>query len=284
MSFLENPSLMVPAVAPSRIGKIFLVGAGPGAADLLTLRAIRVLGQADVVLYDRLVDPEVLAFARKGAECVFVGKEVGAHSWPQPRIDAAIVAAALAGKQVVRLKSGDPSIFGRATEEITAASAHGIAIEVVAGVTAASAAAASLCQPLTERGVTDRVVLATATCRPGEVMSDLADIARPGTMLVFYMAMQQLAHLSSQLIAASVGPDQPVTVASHVSRQNAQALHTTVYAMAADCAAVGLSNPAVIMISLPKSNVLPQHQDDKPRQTTSTLSAGASKNYDAALS
>jgi uroporphyrin-III C-methyltransferase/precorrin-2 dehydrogenase/sirohydrochlorin ferrochelatase len=256
MSFLENPSLIVPAGPPSCTGKIILVGAGPGVADLLTLRAIRVLGQADVVFYDRLVDPEVLAFVRIGAECVFVGKEVGAHSWPQARIDAAIVAAALAGKQVVRLKSGDPSIFGRATEEITAARAHGIAVEVVAGVTAASAAAASLCQPLTERGVNDRVVLATATCRPGEVMSDLADIARPGTMLVFYMAMQQLACLSSQLMAASVRPDQPVSIASHVSRHNAQALHTTVQDMATDCAAANLKNPAVIMISLPKSGIL----------------------------
>jgi uroporphyrin-III C-methyltransferase/precorrin-2 dehydrogenase/sirohydrochlorin ferrochelatase len=272
MSFLENPSLMVPAAALPGIGKIFLVGAGPGAADLLTLRAIRVLGQADVVFFDRLVDPEVLAFARSGAECVFVGKEVGAHSWPQARIDAAIVAAALSGKQVVRLKSGDPSIFGRATEEITAARAHGIEVEVVAGVTAASAAAASLCQPLTERGVTDRVVLATATCRPGEVMSDLADIARPGTMLVFYMAMKQLTHLSRQLIDASVRPDQPVSIASHVSRPNAQALHTTVQDMATDCVAGNLKNPAVIMISLPKSDVLGHHEDKLRRQENAVVS------------
>jgi uroporphyrin-III C-methyltransferase len=272
MSFLENPSLMVPAAALPGTGKIFLVGAGPGAADLLTLRAIRVLGQADVVFYDRLVDPEVLAFARKGADCVFVGKEVGAHSWPQPRIDTAIVVAALAGKHVVRLKSGDPSIFGRATEEITAAHTHGIEVEVVAGVTAASAAAASLCQPLTERGVTDRVVLATATCRPGEVMSDLADIARPGTMLVFYMAMKQLTHLSRQLMAASVRPDQPVSIASHVSRHNAQALHTTVEDMATDCAAANLKNPAVIMISLPKSDVLGHHEDKLRRKENAVVS------------
>lgn len=273
MSFLENPSLMVPADPLYRAGKIFLVGAGPGAADLLTLRAIRVLGLADVVFYDRLVDPEVLAFARAGAECVFVGKEVGAHSWPQSRIDAAIVSAALAGKQVVRLKSGDPSIFGRATEEITAARAHGIAVEVVAGVTAASAAAASLLQPLTERGVTDRVVLATATCRPGEVMSDLAGIARPGTTMVYYMAMQQLTHLSSQLMAAGVAPDQLVSIASHVSRDNEQSLQTTVRNMAADCAAANLKNPAVIMISLPKLDFSGQHEDKQRRPATAVLSA-----------
>lgn len=252
MSFLEDPSLIRPAAMATGTGKIHLVGAGPGAADLLTLRAIRVLGQADIVFYDRLVDPAALDFARAGAERVFVGKEVGAHSWPQSRIDAAIVAAALAGKQVVRLKSGDPSIFGRATEEITAARTHGIEVEVVPGVTASSAAAASLCQPLTERGVTDRVVLATATCQPGEEMSDLADIARPGTTLVFYMAMKQLALLSERLLGAAVRPDQPVTIASSVSWQKERALRTTVQDMARDCAAAGLTNPAVILISVPK--------------------------------
>ena len=255
MSFLENPSLIVPADSGNKLGRITLVGAGPGAADLLTLRAVRSLGQADVVFYDRLVDPDVLNFARSDAERVFVGKEVGAHSWPQQRIDAAIVAAALTGKHVVRLKSGDPSIFGRATEEIAAARAHGIEVEVVAGVTAASAAAASLCQPLTERGVTDRVVLVTATCRPGESRSDLRDIACPGTTLVFYMAMQQLSRLTEELAAAGVSLSQPVTIASQVSRPNARSLSTTLAEMAADCAEANINNPAVIMLSLPKSLV-----------------------------
>ncbi|MFN4170597.1 MAG: uroporphyrinogen-III C-methyltransferase [Pseudorhodobacter sp.] len=252
MSFLQNPLSMLPEPPRGQPGRITLVGAGPGAADLLTLRAIRCLGRADVVFYDRLVEPEVLDFAPSRAERVFVGKEVGAHSWPQSRIDAAIVAAALSGKQVVRLKSGDPSIFGRAGEEIHAARAHGIEVEVIAGVTAASAAAASLCQPLTERGVTDRVVLATATCRPGDMPSDLGDIARPGTTLVFYMAMHQLAGLTLALLAAGVAADQPVTVASNVTRPQARALQTTLAAMAKDCRTGGIHNPAVIMMALPK--------------------------------
>jgi uroporphyrin-III C-methyltransferase len=253
MSFLENPSLIV-ASAHAPKGRITLVGAGPGAADLLTLRAIRCLGQADVVFYDRLVDSEVLAFARADAERVFVGKEVGAHSWPQARIDAVIVAAALAGRHVVRLKSGDPSIFGRAAEEIAAARAHGIVVEIIPGVTAASAAAASLCLPLTERGVTDRVVLATATCQPGETMSDLADIARPGTTLVFYMAMKQLAGLSRNLVATGVRPDQKVIIAANISHRNAHSIETTVKAMEEDCAKAGLTNPAVILLSLSRSS------------------------------
>jgi uroporphyrin-III C-methyltransferase len=244
---------MIPDANPGGIGRIALVGAGPGAADLLTLRALRCLGQADIIFYDRLVDPDVLGFARSDAERVFVGKEVGAHGWPQDRINAVIVAAALAGKRVVRLKSGDPSIFGRAAEEINAARAHGIAVEIIPGVTAASAAAAQLCQPLTERGITDRVVLATATCRPGEKMSDVADIAKPGTTLVFYMAMKQLEQLSQDLVAAGVAPDQPVTIAANVEHRNARSVQTTVAAMMADCTLAALRNPAIIMISLARS-------------------------------
>lgn len=252
MSLLEHPSHIVPGAVGCQ-GRITLVGAGPGAVDLLTLRAIRCLGQADVVLYDRLVDPEALAFAHPQAERIFVGKELGTQSWTQARIDAAIVAAALSGKRVVRLKSGDPSIFGRAAEEIAAARTHGIPVDIIPGVTAASAAAASLCQPLTERGVTDRVVLATATCKPGEVMSDVTDIARPGTTLVFYMAMKQLPQLSRNLLAAGVSPDQPVMIAADVSRLNAQSIQTTVGTMAAECSLAGLKNPAVVLISLAKS-------------------------------
>jgi uroporphyrin-III C-methyltransferase len=252
MSIHENPSQLVPDPRSRAKGRISLVGAGPGAVDLMTVRAIRCLGVADVVFYDRLVDPEALAFVRPGVACVFVGKEVGDHSWPQDRINAAIVAAALQGKQVVRLKSGDPSIFGRASEEITAARAQGIEVDIIPGVTAASAAAATLCEPLTSRGVTDRVVLATATCRPGDVPSDLADIARPGTTLVFYMAMQQLAGLTRQLVMAGVDPDQPVTIAANVARPNARALRTRLARMACDCAEAGLANPAVIILHLAK--------------------------------
>nr|AAQ18187.1 CysG [Rhodobacter capsulatus] len=256
MSFLTRPEDLTPALGTDRKGKISLVGAGPGAADLLTMRAIRCLGQADVICYDRLVDPDVLAFARPGARRVATGKEVGAHSWPQERIDAFITAEALAGNHVVRLKSGDPSVFGRAGEEIAAARAHGIAVEIIPGITAASAAAAALCEPLTERGVTDRLVLATATCRPGELPTDIAEIARPGTALVFYMAMAQLERLSAELIAAGTAPDQPVTIARNVEKAGAETLRTTVATMAKDAVAAGVTNPALLMIRLAKDSVL----------------------------
>ncbi|PYF08738.1 uroporphyrin-III C-methyltransferase/precorrin-2 dehydrogenase/sirohydrochlorin ferrochelatase [Rhodobacter viridis] len=257
MSFLTRPEDLTPATTADRKGKISLVGAGPGAADLLTLRAIRCLGQADVICHDRLVDPEVLAFARPGARLIATGKEVGAHSWPQERIDAFIVTEALAGHHVVRLKSGDPSVFGRAGEEIAAARAHGIAVDIIPGITAASAAAARLCEPLTERGVTDRLVLATATCRPGEIPSDIAEIAKPGTALVFYMAMAQLDRLSGELTRAGIAPTQPVTIARNVEKAGAEVLHTTVAAMARDAADRGITNPAVLMIRIAKTVAQP---------------------------
>jgi uroporphyrin-III C-methyltransferase/precorrin-2 dehydrogenase/sirohydrochlorin ferrochelatase len=253
MSIHENPSHLVPDLQSRAKGRISLVGAGPGAVDLMTVRAIRCLGGADVVFYDRLVDPEALSFVRPGVACVFVGKEVGAHSWPQDRINAVIVAAALQGKHVVRLKSGDPSIFGRASEEIAAARANGIEVDIIPGVTAASAAAASLCEPLTTRGVTDRVVLATATCRPGDAPSDLSEIARPGTTLVFYMAMKQLADLTTQLLTAGVQADQPVTIAANISRPDCRTLRTHLTSMEKDCAAARLENPAVIVVHLAKA-------------------------------
>lgn len=280
MSFHDTPAALVPDPHGTGTGRITLVGAGPGAADLLTLRAIRCLGQADVVFYDRLVDPEALAFARPGAEQVFVGKEVGAHSWPQARIDAAIVLAALQGKRVVRLKSGDPSIFGRAGEEIAAARAHGIAVEIIPGVTAASAAAASLCQPLTERGVTDRVMLATGTCRDGKMPARIADMARPGTTLVFYMAMQQLQTLTEHLIGAGVASDQPVTVATHVSKPGERHLQTTLSCLADDCRKASFQNPAIITIMLKKAMASqPAQPATKPRlHRSSLLSASATAN------
>lgn len=198
-------------------GSIALVGAGPGAADLLTLRALRHLQEADVIYYDRLVDPQVLDLARRDAEMVFVGKEVGGHSWPQSRIDAVIVTAALQGKRVVRLKSGDPSIFGRAAEELEAARTAGIPIEIVPGVTAASAAAASLARPLTERGQTEALVLVTGTCRPGDPDPDWGALARPGTTLALYMAVGKLGQIRDALLRARVPADSEVEIVSAAS-------------------------------------------------------------------
>lgn len=236
---------------PEAGGSIALVGAGPGARDLLTLRAVQRLQEADVIFYDRLVDPDVLDLARRDADRVFVGKEVGRHAWPQDRINGVIVAAARAGQRVVRLKSGDPSIFGRAAEELEAARAQGIAVEVVPGVTAASAAAAALGRPLTERGETDSLVIATGTCRPGDADPDWGALARPGTTLALYMAVGKIARVQEQLLAAGVEPETEVEAVSAASTGAERQLRTTLARMAAEGA--DLPAPAILLIRRPKA-------------------------------
>jgi uroporphyrin-III C-methyltransferase len=241
-------------IAP-KPGHIALVGAGPGAADLLTLRAVERMRAADVIYYDRLVAAEVLAMAGPRARRIFVGKEVGAHSWPQDRINAAITAAALSGLHVVRLKSGDPSIFGRAGEEIAAARAFGIAVEIIPGITAASAGAASLCRPLTERGQTERLVLATATCRPGDAWSGLDGMLQPGTMLALYMAMHRLGDVQSALRSAGLCDGHAVLIAAHIGTPRETSLDTTVSRLCADVQLHGIGSPAIIYVSVPKTGV-----------------------------
>ncbi|MBR3371257.1 MAG: uroporphyrinogen-III C-methyltransferase [Rhodobacteraceae bacterium] len=233
-------------------GSIALVGAGPGAADLLTLRALRLMQDADIIYYDRLVDPGVLELARRDAERVFVGKEVGACAWPQDRINAVIIAAARQGKKVVRLKSGDPGIFGRATEELDAAHAAGIPIQIVPGVTAASAAASSLGRALTERGATDRVILATATCRPEDPGPDWQDMLPPGTTLAVYMGVGKAADIVTSLRKAGVPPGLTVEIVTHASSPHEKIHRCTLRDLPSLARGGALENPSIILIRRPK--------------------------------
>ncbi|SIO06149.1 siroheme synthase CysG [Vannielia litorea] len=233
---------------PEATGLISLVGAGPGARDLLTLRAVQRLQEADVIFYDRLVDPEVLELARRDAERVFVGKEVGACSWPQHKIDAVIVAAARAGQRVVRLKSGDPGIFGRATEELAAARAHGITVEIVPGVTAASASAAARGRSLTERGATDRVVFATGTCRAGDAAPDWGALCTPGTTLALYMGVARAAEIEANLLAAGVPATAEVEITCSASTAAERHLACTLSDLARTVTGEAVANPAIILV------------------------------------
>ncbi|SMY09177.1 siroheme synthase CysG [Flavimaricola marinus] len=233
-------------------GSIALVGAGPGARDLLTLRAVERLQEADIIFYDRLVDAEVLELARRDAERVFVGKVVGASAWPQERICEIIVAAARQGKRVVRLKSGDPMVFGRAAEELEAARKANIPVEVVPGVTAASAASAALQRPLTVRGETDKVVFCTGQTRPGDDPPDWSTLAQAGTTLAFYMGMARSADISQALQAGGVPVDTAVTVAANVSKPGQTIIETTLGALHRDIAAHRIEGSGIVLISLPK--------------------------------
>ncbi|MDV7271008.1 uroporphyrinogen-III C-methyltransferase [Thioclava sp. A2] len=264
----HDPSLTTPAEIPgSKPASICLIGAGPGARDLLTLRAVARLAEADIVFFDRLVDEGVLDFTRPGAERVYVGKAVGACAWPQERINALIVAHALRGRRVVRLKSGDPGIFGRAGEEIAAASAHGIPVEVVPGITAACAAAASAGRSLTERGETDTLILTTGQARAGAPLPDCTRHAQPGTTLAFYMAVAQGARIRDGLTAQGMPGDAPVTVAVEVSKAGERIIETSLACLPDDLAAHRITGCATLIVSWPKA-----HAGDAPMAKALTAS------------
>jgi uroporphyrin-III C-methyltransferase len=192
----------------SNLGQVIFIGAGPGAADLITLRGARALAQADVVLFDALTDPALREFAPQ-ANWIHVGKRGFCDSVAQTKINALLVQHARAGQCVVRLKGGDPSVFGRLEEELLALAQAGIGSEVIPGVTAAIAAAAATQRPLTRRGTGRSVSLTTAMTRSGELQAQ-----RSADTEVFYMAGKQLAALARQLVDAGWESNTPVSVVS----------------------------------------------------------------------
>ncbi|PVB59470.1 siroheme synthase CysG [Labrenzia sp. 011] len=193
-------------------GFVWLVGAGPGAEDLLTLRAQRLLQEADVIVHDALVPADVVAMGRRDAARISVGKRKGAHSVPQSDICDLLVRLAREGRKVVRLKSGDPMIFGRAAEEMEALRAGGIGFEIVPGVTAAFAAAASARIPLTLRGVASSLVFATGHNARSETLPDWADLSLKGATVAVYMGRTVAAAVAGRLMSAGLKPETPVAV------------------------------------------------------------------------
>ena len=205
-----------PDAAPKQLppGRVHLVGAGPGDPGLLTARALELIARADTILYDRLIPAQALEGARADAELLFVGKEGGGESVPQEQTQALMIERALAGGEVVRLKGGDPFVFGRGGEEALALREAGIEFSVVPGVTAGVAAAAYAGIPLTHRGLASGVALVTGhedPDKPEEELNWAALAAFPGT-LVFYMGVRQLPHIAEQLIAAGRAPSQDVAL------------------------------------------------------------------------
>ncbi|MDT8757590.1 uroporphyrinogen-III C-methyltransferase [Sphingomonas psychrotolerans] len=230
-------------------GEVWLVGAGPGDSELLTRKAERLLRAASVVFYDALVSADVLALTADGARKVPVGKRSGRHSKDQDSINALLVEAALAGERVVRLKGGDPSMFGRSMEEVAALAEVGVRARICPGVTAASAAAASVGISLSLRGLARRVQFVTAHARSGEPLDlDWARLADRGCTTAFYMGRSAAADISRNLIAHGLDPATPVLVACDVSLTSERCLRTRLDLLPLAVQAVTEGKPTLILV------------------------------------
>ena len=232
----------------SRSGEVALVGAGPGAADLLTLRALQLIQQADAVVYDRLVSEEVLALLPPRCQRFDVGKSRGRHSVSQAEIGALLVQLAQQGVKVVRLKGGDPAIFGRLAEELDALDNAGISWQIVPGISAASACAAATGIPLTERGIAQQLRFISAVDKNSDTTQDWASLAQPGQTLVFYMGLNALSEISQQLITHGLPADWPLLLVENGSRPQQRQLLTTLADAATAVQGMMLQSPCLILV------------------------------------
>jgi uroporphyrin-III C-methyltransferase len=234
------------ALPVAQIGRVTLVGAGPGAPDLLTVRAVRALAAADVVVHDGLIDPAVLDFA-PGARRIDVSKRRARHTLPQAEIGALLVAEARAGHTVVRLKGGDPFVFGRGGEEVEALVAAGIAVSVVPGVSAALGAAAEALMPLTHRDHASSVSFVAGTCQ-NLAEQDWAGLAGKGRTLVVYMGVTNSAAIADKLMADGVAPETPCAVLERGTLPGARALRTLLADLGRAIEDNAVASPALLVI------------------------------------
>jgi uroporphyrin-III C-methyltransferase len=229
-------------------GRVYLVGAGPGDPELLTVRAARLLAQADAVVYDHLVGPEVLALACADAERIYVGKQRSLHSMQQEEINALLVRLARAGRTVVRLKGGDPFIFGRGGEELQALAAAHVAFEVVPGITAASGVASHAGIPLTHRDYAQRCTFVTGHLKDGSSDLDWAALARPRQTVVIYMGLSGLPGICTQLQAHGLPADWPAAVVSHGTLAAQRVVCATLATLADAVAREHLDSPCLTIV------------------------------------
>lgn len=235
------------ALSAAHSGKIWLVGAGPGDPDLLTVKAVRLIAAADLIVHDGLVAADILALASPHAEKISVAKQRSRHTLPQDQINQLLVDAALAGRDVVRLKGGDPFIFGRGGEELAAARAAGIACDVVPGITAATGCAAASGLPLTHRDHASAVSFVAGQCR------DLSDqdwsgLAGHGRTLVVYMGIATASAIADKLMADGVTPALPVAVIERGTRRGTRTLRTLLADLGDMVVRERVKSPALIII------------------------------------
>jgi uroporphyrin-III C-methyltransferase len=230
------------------VGKVYLVGAGPGDVELLTLKAVRALREADVILVDDLVNPEILEFAQKCARVVYVGKRGGCKSTPQAFIAKLMLAEVTAGHTVVRLKGGDPFVFGRGGEECSALVARGVKVEIVSGITAGIAAPATLGIPVTHRDAAHGVAFVTGHVTADGGSTNWRALAQSGLTLVIYMGMANLAEIVAQLRAAGVPASKPVAVIEHATLPGQRSVVCALADLEQQVMQHRLASPCVIVI------------------------------------
>ncbi len=228
-------------------GRVFLVGAGPGDPELLTVKAVRLMGVADVVVHDGLVDDAVLALVNPNARLISVAKSRSRHSVPQDGINAILVREAEAGHVVVRLKGGDPFIFGRGGEEAEACRDAGVSVEVVPGISAALGGAAQAMLPLTHRDASSAVSFVAGQCK-GLTDQDWAGLAGRGRTLVIYMGVATAQDIADKLITDGVAPSMPVAVLERATRPDARALRTLLTDLGAMIVREDVKSPAIIVV------------------------------------
>ena len=245
----ELESALRDAAAPVA-GSVSLVGAGPGDPELLTLKAQRKLRDADVIVYDRLVGPQILEYARRDAIRIPVGKSPGHHSVSQDEINAILVREAAAGRQVVRLKGGDPYVFGRGAEEQAALEAEGIAVDVVPGITAALGCAAAIGLPLTRRGTTQSFTLLTGAAEDGLPSHDWRSLAGANQAFAIYMGVGNAGLIQARLINAGIDPVTPVTIVENGTLANERIFSTSIGELYATIRSERISGPAMIYVGL----------------------------------
>jgi uroporphyrin-III C-methyltransferase len=253
--------------------RVYLVGAGPGDPELLTCKARRLIGEADIVVYDRLVSEEIMALVPPGTARFDVGKRPGHHPVPQEEINALLVALAKDGRRIVRLKGGDPLLFGRGSEEVAALAEAGIACEVVPGVTSASACAASVGVPLTHRGLATGVRFVTGHCREdADLNFDWRGLADPDTTLVVYMGFANIERIAWSIIAHGLDSATPAVAICNGTTPRQRHVRATLGTIATAAADAGFDGPVLFIVGRTAGMAWPGEETEE-----GNVQAGAKK-------